>query len=192
MIGLLCGELRHEGVSPALILCASGVGYEVFVPARLLEQNRSGTQIVLHTIQVVRENAIELFGFASPQEKTLFHLLCKVPKIGSRTAQSVLNVLPPAQLVEALVNMDADALVRVPGIGRKTAERMLVELRGLVPAYSAGLHTEVGRTSDQEAAAALVALGFTDHEARHRVTKACAQQPELPVDEIIRRALGGM
>ena len=165
MIGRLTGTLADKN-PPQVLMDCNGVGYEVDVPmSTFYNLPATGEKITLLTHFVVREDAQILYGFASPGEREAFRLLIKISGVGPRTALSVLSGMSVGDIAQAVTAQDAGRLVKVPGIGKKTAERLLLELKGKFGAdLGAG---SVGATSDAQAdiLQALVALGYSDKEA---------------------------
>jgi Holliday junction DNA helicase RuvA len=142
-----------------VIVDAAGVGYKVFVP-----RQPEGDDVLLHTHHVVREDGQFLFGFATREELALFEMLTSVNGVGPRAALALLSVSRPAELAAAIAAGDAAALARAPGVGKKTAERLIVDLRGKVARMSEGA-LPGALPIDDEAAAALQALGYNAAEA---------------------------
>lgn len=165
MIGRLSGVIAEK--SPPLVLVdVQGVGYEVDVPmSTYYNLPGVGERTTLLTHFVVREDAQVLFGFASAEERSTFRQLIKISGIGPRMALSLLSGLSVAELAQAVAQQEAGRLVKVPGIGKKTAERLLLELKGkLAPDLSAG--TVRAETDNQaDILQALVALGYSEKEA---------------------------
>jgi len=165
MIGKLTGTLGDKNPPQVLVDC-NGVGYEVDVPmSTFYNLPAVGEKVTLLTHFVVREDAQILYGFASPAEREAFRQLIKISGVGPRTALSVLSGMSVADIAQAVTAQDAGRLVKVPGIGKKTAERLLLELKGRIGA-DLGLAAG-GATSDAQAdiLQALVALGYSDKEA---------------------------
>jgi Holliday junction DNA helicase RuvA len=158
VIALIRGEIVARG-SDHVIVDVRGVGYKVFVP-----RHPAGDLVTLHTHQVVREDAQQLFGFESREELALFELLITVSGVGPRAALSLLSISSPAQLAAAIASGDAAALSRAPGVGKKTAERLIVDLKGKI-ARGGPDREPMGLPIDDEAAAALQALGYSAAEA---------------------------
>jgi len=159
-----------------VIVDVGGVGYLLQVPAGTLARLPApGDEVRLHTILQVREDALHLYGFATAEEKALFEMLVAVNGVGPRLALAALSTLGPAGLAAALAEGDAATLARVPGIGPRTAQRLLVELRdraralGLVPEPGEPAWPAAGGEAAAEAAAALVALGYSAAEAARAV-----------------------
>jgi len=158
VIAFVRGEVIARG-NDHVIVDVRGVGYKVFVP-----RHPAGNTIELHTHHAVREDAQLLFGFETREELALFEMLITVSGVGPRAALSLLSVSSPAQLASAIASGDAAALSRAPGVGKKTAERLIVDLKGKV--QRGGVEREpIGVVTDDEAAAALQALGYTAAEA---------------------------
>lgn len=186
MIGRLTG-LLIEKRPPTVVLEVQGVGYEVDVPmSTFFHLPATGSMVTLQTHLIVREDAHLLFGFATDQERQAFRQLLKISGVGARTALSVLSGMSVAELQQAVVAHDGARLVKVPGIGKKTAERLLLELRDKlnigVTVVAAGSDAE----SRGDAQNALLALGYSDKEATHVLGKIA---PGIPVQEAIRQAL---
>jgi holliday junction DNA helicase RuvA len=191
MIGRLSGTLLSKN-PPQITLDVQGVGYEVDVPmSTFYSLPATGQSVQLATHYVVREDAHLLFGFATEEERAAFRQLIKVTGIGPKVALSVLSGLTVAELNQAVVMQDVKRLTRVPGIGNKTAERLLLELRGKVVAVGVGGAASGGAGSMVSSPAndivnALLALGYSDKEA----AAACRDlAPELPINDAIRAAL---
>ena len=187
MIGRLSGTLVEKN-PPQILLDVHGVAYEVDVPMSTFYNLPSmGEQITLFTHLVVREDAHLLFGFGSETERRAFRQLIRISGIGARTALSVLSGLSVAELAQAVTMQDAALLTRIPGIGKKTAERLLLELKdklGTDTASAIGVHRAPPVTAD--VLHALIALGYSDREA----VQAIKHLPEgVAVADGIRQAL---
>ena len=129
MIAYLRGKL-HAKTNTAMIIDVNGVGYEVFSPTSFLQNSILGDEIEVNVKTVVREDAFLLYGFESSKQKEAFETLCSVNKVGAKLAMTILSHLELNQLVVAIEQKDAVTLSSVPGIGKKTAERMCLELKG--------------------------------------------------------------
>jgi len=187
MIGRLTGILVEKN-PPQLMLDVQGVGYEIDVPmSTFYNLPGIGERTVLFTHLVVREDAHLLFGFGSESERRAFRQLVKISGVGARTALSVLSGLSVAELAQAVTMQDSGRLIKIPGIGKKTAERLLLELKDKLGAdltTAVGIHRPPPATSD--ILHALLALGYSDKEAVAAVRKL----PEgLGVTDGIRQAL---
>jgi Holliday junction DNA helicase RuvA len=190
MIGRLSGVLVGKQ-PPRLLLDVHGVGYEVESPmTSFYELPALGQPVTLHTHQVVREDAQLLFGFVREPERDLFRLLIRVSGVGPKLALAILSGMTAAEFGHCVRDGDPARLVRLPGIGRKTAERLLIEMRDRLgtDAQTPALRPAgAAMSSRDEAVSALVALGYRPPEAAQRV-EAVAQEG-LACEEIIRRAL---
>ncbi|MGH8744341.1 MAG: Holliday junction branch migration protein RuvA [Burkholderiales bacterium] len=185
MIGRITGILVEKH-PPQVLLEVAGVGYELDVPMSTFYQLPAiGQQVTLHTHLIVREDAHLLYGFATEQEREAFRRLLKISGVGARIALSVLSGLSVADLARAVTNQDSERLTKIPGIGKKTAERLILELRGkLESGADAGVAPAAGK--GQDVLNALASLGYNDREAAW----AIKQLPEgLPVADGIRQAL---
>ena len=187
MIGRLTGTLVEKN-PPQILLDVQGVAYEVDVPmSTFYNLPGTGERVSLFTHLLVREDAHLLFGFGSEPERRAFRLLLKISGIGARTALSLLSGLSVAELAQAVTMQDTGRLIKVPGIGRKTAERLLLELKDKLGAdlsSAVGVHRPPPVTSD--VLNALLALGYSDKEAVAAVKKL----PDgLAVGDAIRQAL---
>ena len=190
MIGKLTGTLLEKNPPEVLVDC-HGVGYEVQVPmSTFYNLPQVGQPISLLTHFIVREDAQLLYGFATAQERQTFRELIKISGVGPRMALSLLSGLSIEELAQAVATQEAGRLVKVPGIGKKTAERLLLELKGkLGDAVVTGAAAQVKSDAQADILQALLALGYSDKEA-----SACLKQ--LPVDigvsEGIKLALTGL
>ncbi|HEY1227745.1 MAG TPA: Holliday junction branch migration protein RuvA [Ramlibacter sp.] len=167
MIGRLNGTLADKNPPQVLVDC-HGVGYEVDVPmSTFFNLPGVGEKVTLLTHFVVREDAQVLFGFGSAAEREAFRQLIRISGVGPRTALSVLSGMSVADIAQAVTAQDATRLVKVPGIGKKTAERLLLELKGKIGA-DLGSTPGAGPATDAQAdiLQALVALGYSDKEAQ--------------------------
>jgi holliday junction DNA helicase RuvA len=185
MIGRLNGTLADKNPPQVLVDC-NGVGYEVDVPmSTFYNLPATGERVSLLTHFVVREDAQILYGFATAGEREAFRQLIKISGVGPRTALSVLSGMSVGDIAQAVTAQDASRLVKVPGIGKKTAERLLLELKGKV---GADLGHPTAAVSDAQAdiLQALVALGYSDKEAAASVKSLPA---DVGVSEGIKLAL---
>ncbi len=165
MIGRLSGTLL-EKTPPQVLVDCNGVGYEVDVPmSTFYNLPHTGEKTVLFTHLVVREDAHLLFGFGSASERALFRQLIKITGIGARMALAILSGMTVAELSQAVTLQETGRLVKVPGIGKKTAERLLLELKGKLGA-DIGVTAGAARDDTQaDVLNALAALGYSDKEA---------------------------
>ncbi len=164
MIGKLTGTLGDKNPPQVLVECG-GVGYEVFVPmSTFYNLPGRGEPVSLLTHFVVREDAQILYGFETPAERESFRQLIKITGVGPRTALAVLSGMTVADLAHAITSQESARLVRVPGIGKKTAERLLLELKGKLGA-DLGAAAGVVHEAQADILQALVSLGYSDKEA---------------------------
>jgi len=195
MIGRISGTLLEKN-PPSLLLNVQGVGYEVDVPMSTFYGLPSiGEAVELHTHFVVREDAQLLFGFASKLERSVFRTLLKVNGVGAKVALSILSGMTTDELFQSIAQKDAVPLTRVPGIGKKTAERLVVELQDKVDALAggsvqAGLPETVDTSARVQAEDALLALGYKSAEAKRLLDKNSSDGQS--VEEMIRAALRGV
>ena len=195
MIGRLSGVLARKE-PPALLVDVNGVAYELEAPmSTFYDLPSTGEKVTLYTHLVVREDAHLLYGFSRESQRQLFRNLLKVNGVGPRVALAVLSGLSEQELYQSLANEDIARLTKVPGIGRKTAERLIVELRDKADA----MLTSIGASARpanlpvdpvQEAVSALIALGYKPNEASRAVSGVPAEG--LTSENIIRAALKGL
>ena len=164
MIGRLAGLLAEKN-PPQLLVDVNGVGYEVDVPmSTFYNLPALGERVTLLTHFVVREDAQVLFGFLTHEERATFRLLVKISGVGPRTALSILSGLSVGELAQAISMQESARLIKVPGIGKKTAERLLLELKGKL-GPDLGAPASVASDTQGDILQALVALGYSDREA---------------------------
>lgn len=202
MIGRLRGKLAAKH-APELLLDVNGVGYEVFAPMTTFYRLGSlGDEVTLHIHQVVREDAHLLFGFFTQEERSLFRELIKVNGVGPKLALGVLSGIETDAFIRCVHDGDVSTLVRIPGIGKKTAERLVVEMRDRIKAIgdleskggAPSFITSAPATPAQDAQSALEALGYKPPEAAKAIAAvvkaaAASQEDGLASEELIRRAL---
>lgn len=191
MIGHLRGRLVRKA-PPALIVDVNGVGYELEAPmSTFYRLPELGSEVELHTHLVVREDAQLLYGFATEDERRLFRDLLRVTGIGPKIGLALLSGIDVETFMRCVEAEDTQALTRIPGIGRKTAERLLIEMRdrihalGQLPASGSGTATRGGARA--EAYSALVALGYRPVEVNQLLQGV--EQDGAGTEELIRRAL---
>ncbi|MCR4300404.1 MAG: Holliday junction branch migration protein RuvA [Sulfuricaulis sp.] len=195
MIGRLHGVLLRKE-PPALLVDVSGVAYELEAPmTTFYELPAVGDQVTLYTHLVVREDAHLLYGFIRETQRRLFRDLLKVNGVGPRVALAVLSGLSDEEFTRCVAEEDIARLTKVPGIGRKTAERLVIEMRDKLPQNAPAPATRLaaGATPSDpvsEAVSALVSLGYKPNEASRAVRGVSAKG--LSAEEIIRQALKGM
>jgi holliday junction DNA helicase RuvA len=171
---------------PQIVVDVNGVGYELNVPmSTLFQLPATGTEVTLLTHLVVREDAHLLYGFATESERALFRQLLKISGVGARTALAVLSGMSVADVKHAVSHQDSGRLTRIPGIGKKTAERLLLELKDKLDIAVVAVQAE-GASSGSDVVTALLALGYSDREAQFAIKHLDAG---LSVTEGIRQAL---
>jgi len=186
MIGRLTGVIAEKS-PPQVLVDVNGVGYELDVPmSTFYNLPGIGERATLLTHFVVREDAQQLFGFLTNDERSTFRLLVKISGVGPRTALSILSGLSVAELAAAVSRQESGRLVKVPGIGKKTAERLLLELKGKL-GTDLGLPAATATTDAQaDIVQALVALGYNEREAAAALK---ALPPDVAVSDGIKLAL---
>lgn len=202
MIGQLRGIIL-EKQPPQLVLDVNGVGYEIDAPmGTFYKLPEVGQEVTLLTHLVVREDAHLLYGFYTREERVLFRTLLKVNGVGPRLGLTILSSIDPDEFVRCIVNNDAASLTRVPGVGKKTAERLIIEMRDKLSSWNTVSNKEPhlmvsisaensGRNqSIQDAVSALISLGYKPQEASRAVSKV--DDGTLSSEEMIRRSLREM
>ena len=191
MIGMLTGRVIDKDFSTCL-LDVGGVGYEVAIPLSTFDKlplNEEMVTLFIHT--QVREDAITLFGFADKAEKELFRQLITVSGVGGKLALNVLSAMPAGNFCAAVASGDAKTLSRINGVGKRTAERLIVELKGKLTDIDPAAATPDTGTAGADAAAALEQLGFRKDLVNKTVNALLAELPEneRDVENLIRAAL---
>ncbi len=201
MIGQLCGRIL-EKQPPQLVLDVNGVGYEIDAPmSTFYHLPDIGESVLLFTHFIVREDAHHLYGFFTRDERSLFRTLLKVNGVGPRLGLTILSSIEPNEFMHCIVNQDTGRLTRLPGIGKKTADRLIIEMRDKLEVKPSSALTDVGIASIsserqtrhhfvQDAVSALIALGYKPQEASRAVAKV--DDGNLSSEEMIRSALREM
>ena len=182
-----------EAIGPDWVtITVGGVSLQVSVPSSTIPTLGSmGTAVHLHTRLMVRDDSLVLHGFTTPEALTLFDMLIGVSGIGPRNAHSLLSAMTPEALVSAVAAEDTKALAQAPGLGQRTAARIVVELKGKLDMLWVGGSTPVAGSTADDVTEALITLGYSAIEARSAVTSAGADS-SLPVEEQIRLVLQGL
>jgi Holliday junction DNA helicase RuvA len=199
VIGRLTGDVIERGVDGCCVLDIAGVGYEVFVPLRSVGRlPAKGATLHIHTH--VREEAFTLYGFETAADRLAFRLLMGVSSVGPKLAMAVMSELSANDLRAVLAHQDKTRFAKISGVGKKTAERLVLELRDKVDllgtASSAGTiaapvpAAAPPSTRAGEAVAALVSLGFSRNEAEVAVAKVATKDEARPLEVVVRQALG--
>ena len=201
MIGRLKGILL-EKKAPDLLLDVNGVGYELLAPMSTFYQLPPvGQGVVLHTHLVVREDAHQLFAFLQVQERALFRALIRVTGIGPKVALAILSGVPADEFVRLVQTDDVNALTKIPGIGKKTAERLVLDMRDRLAAWQAApaqgmpvlQKTAGSHQLSEDAETALISLGYKPQDAAKMVIRVLKDKPGIErSEEIIRLALRAM
>jgi len=186
VIGRISGTLVEKNFPQIVVSCA-GVGYEVDVPmSTFYPLPRTGEEVTLLTHLVVREDAHLLFGFITAAERAAFRQLLKISGVGPKVALSVLSGLSVDDLSAAVASGDAARLTKIPGIGKKTAERLVLELRDKLPKTVTAVRVEGASATGNDVVGALLALGYNEREAAAAVKQVPA---DLQLADAIRQAL---
>lgn len=197
MIASLRGTVEHIALDSAVIECA-GVGYLVYAAPPMLASLRRGEEAFVYTTMIVREDAMTLYGFPNPEARELFALLQTVNGVGPRLALAAQAVFNPDEIAQAIAQGETKALQRIPGVGKRTADRMIVDLKDKVKAFisedpeSPSLAVEGATSVDGRApqlVEALVGLGFSEKQAAPAVASVLAEEPELDTPAALRAAL---
>ena len=197
MIGRLNGIILEKN-PPELVIDVQGVGYEVSAPmSTFYGLTETNEKVVLYTHLIVREDAHQLYGFVNKTERRLFKTLLKVSGVGPKVALAILSSVTPDDFVRSVMDNNTTALVKLPGIGKKTAERLIIEMRDRLKDWFDGLtsidtpSTHVQSVSQpsalNEAVSALVALGYKQQEAQNAVQAVATT--EMASEDMIRQAL---
>jgi Holliday junction DNA helicase RuvA len=198
MFAYIKGTLAYKG-NEFIIVETGGIGYRVTVPVTALEALKTGTDIKVHTYMHIREDAWLLFGFITEEELKMFEQLLKVSGVGPKAAMSLVSHIPPSRFGLAVLTDDANAFVKAPGIGKKTALRIILELKDkLKKEQGEELKTltsgtdwdEKPASKIQEAVSALMMLGYSSQEANRSVSSVYSDEKSL--ETIIRDALKGL
>ena len=195
MIAYLNGTVGQKG-NNEVIIDVSGVGYQVEISSQTFENlPAGGEKIKLLIYHHITDNDQRLFGFSSRQEKNLFERLITVKGIGPKLGLTILSGMPAPELIEAIVTQNTSALSGISGIGKKTAQRMVLELKDkLFDESGPSIVSKDGKTLDRkdESVSALLALGFRKAEAQKIVSSIISENPKSGVSEIVKRALSDL
>ena len=195
MIEYLRGEIAELTPATAIIECA-GVGYEASITLNTYSAIQGKKETKLYIYEVIREDTHQLFGFFNKQERELFLLLISVSGIGGNTARTILSAFTISELCDTIASGDEKILKSVKGIGLKTAQRIIVELKDKIPGIAAGIPVaataaapQIDRETVNEAVSALVMLGFPAAAANKVVQGIAKEQPGSTVEQLIKLAL---
>jgi len=196
VIGRLTGVAIDRGIDGCCLLDVAGVGYEVFVPLRTLARMPAPPEPV--TLQIhthVREDMLRLYGFADTLDRVAFRVMMGVSGVGPKLALAILNDLSAAEVSAAVAAGDKKRFTSVPGIGKKMADRLVLELKDKIPALPAGTTIAAASAAPppngvaSEVASALIGLGFSRVQADAAVAKVIADEDPRPIETLIRQAL---
>ncbi|MEI9942821.1 MAG: Holliday junction branch migration protein RuvA [Chitinophagaceae bacterium] len=190
MIAYLKGDFVKK--TPSLVQVeVNGVGYEVQVTLNTYSRIQNLEKGILHTILIIREDAHILYGFFEVAEKEMFQHMISVSGVGASTARIMLSYMKPDELVRAIIHADTAALESIKGIGKKTAERIVLELKDKLAKHppETNISPLKNNTLHQDALNALTALGINRMAAEQALKKTSAAHPELPVEELIKKTL---
>jgi Holliday junction DNA helicase RuvA len=197
MIALLSGKIAYKGISH-IVVDTQGVGYRVFIPlTTFYELPEAGETVTLHIHTSVKEDAINLFGFYTREERELFQLMISVSGIGPKVAMNILSGISSPELLEAISGGNLAKLITIPGIGRKMAERLILELKEKAAKKMAADHLPVAdarqKQNDmirEDVLSALVNLGYKANTARDALDKIARDtEGELAMDQLLKKAL---
>ena len=195
MIASLRGEVISIGLDHAVIECG-GVGYKFLATANTLAPLQREHEARVLTSLVVKEDSMTLFGFFAPEDREMFHLLQSVSGLGPKLAMAALSVMNAGDLAAAIAAADSKRLQSVPGVGKRMAERMALELKDKVAAFSpVAPSADLSQTSGapavlvEQVTEALLGLGFSEKASRPVVEAIAAEQPEAATAEVLRAAL---
>lgn len=201
MIGRLTGIVAAEGADDTFVLDVHGVGYELLAPSGTLGRARAirgaGEELTFYVHTHVREDALSLFAFATPDDKAAFRTLISVSNVGPKMALALLSAIPADELARAVASKDLARLVAIPGIGKKTAERLLLELKDKLaplpprPASERrdGAERVTGPSNAELLSGALTRLGYRAVEAERVITQLGPRVDTEPVQALVREAL---
>jgi Holliday junction DNA helicase RuvA len=196
MIARLAGTLIHKQ-PPLMVIDIAGVGYEVEAPLTVFDDlPETGQPVVILTHLSIKDDSHTLYGFSNETQRTLFRQLLKISGIGAKLALTILSGVSADELARYVIDNDVASLTRLPGIGKKTAERIIIELRDKLDAIPAaggsapGGGAVIAGDASSEASYALSALGYKPQEISRMVRQAA--EPDMSAEEIIRRALQSM
>lgn len=195
MIGYIRGIILEQSEKSCLVLTSGGVGYEVHLPVPAMSRlPTEGGEVGFHTEQVVREDSQQLYGFETSEERRLFRLLLSIPSLGPKKSLAILSQFHPDDLRQIVIHEDIAALTRVSGIGKKTGQQVLWELKYKLdtagaPAMMGRNAAGPGRSVLQDALAGLANLGYSEEEARPILQKILDAEPDLDVSQVLREAL---
>jgi Holliday junction DNA helicase RuvA len=186
MIGMLQGVITLKD-SPIMVIDVHGVGYNVFVSRALFAAHQVGETVKLYTHTYIRDDALELYGFSSPEDLKLFQMLINVSGVGCKSALGIFSIGQRVDIVNAIIKGDVGFFTAVPRLGRKNAQKIIIELKNKLGGVDDLALSDEVTNEQQEAIAALKNFGFTHYEAQNAIRKITGDG--LKTEEIIRLAL---
>lgn len=191
MIGYLSGKIISSKPT-RITLDVNGVGYVVNISINTFEKISEKSSVSLFIYTSVKEDSISLFGFYSESEKGMFELLISVNGIGPKLALGILSGIQVDELKQAIISGDISRIVSIPGIGRKTAERLVLELKSKVDSVAEDDKEKVPSSIKNEAIAALMTLGYSPKQAEKSVKDVLAAEPKATLEDLIKKALSNV
>ncbi|MCK6614116.1 MAG: Holliday junction branch migration protein RuvA [Ignavibacteriaceae bacterium] len=188
MIGYLKGEI-FSAAPTRLVIDVNGVGYLVNISLNTFEAVSGKKTVQLYISTIVREDSISLYGFSDEEEKAMFELLISVSGIGAKSALSILSGIRAEELRRTITHADTARLSTIPGIGKKTAERLVLELREKVDAVPSSAAGAAPAGIRSEAVSALIALGYNQKNAEQAVRDILGTTPDISIEELLKTAL---
>jgi len=188
MIGHLTGKILSSKPTQ-ILLDVNGVGYEVRISINTFEKLSGKNTVSLHIYTNVKEDSITLFGFYSVAEKEMFELLISISGVGPKSALSLLSGISTDELRQAITTSNVERIVSVPGIGRKTAERLILELRNKARDIKEEGISSTKPSLQKEAVSALTTLGYNVFTSEKVVNKILSEMPECSLEELIKKSL---
>jgi Holliday junction DNA helicase RuvA len=188
MIGYLTGKIISAKPTQ-ILLDVNGVGYEIKISINTFERISGKDTVSLHIYTNVKEDSIALFGFHSESEKEMFELLISISGVGPKSALSLLSGISTDELKQAIINSNVERIIAVPGIGRKTAERLILELKNKVRDIKEEGITPSKPSLQKEAVSALTTLGYNLAGSEKAVNKILSELPDSSLEELIKRSL---
>jgi Holliday junction DNA helicase RuvA len=190
MISQVRGTLASRGLDRVEVLTAAGLAYDIHIPLNVLEKlPRVGENVVLHTAMVTRDDGSALYGFIAPGDRELFKLLMTASGVGPSLALGLLSALSPERLIGSIQRRDIATLQRVPRVGKKTAERLCVELGDKLKAWTGVEETAAPGGVSVDAVRALVSLGYSDNDAERAVRTVVGSNGDAAPAEVVKKAL---
>jgi holliday junction DNA helicase RuvA len=189
MIAHIRGQVFRSGTE-WIVVDVSGIGYKVFVTPAIRDSVCSSQgEIFLHTVLIVREDSQTLYGFTSIEELEMFNLLISVSRIGPALAMKIIGTIPPETIALAIINKDEKVLLRVPGIGSRSAQRLMLEMEDKMKARYASKSQSTIVSPEEDGVLGLVSLGFDEGSAREAVSKVTKLENCTGTADIIKKAL---